>query len=94
MKEIWVVDDLSDTKVKLKKELERLLGLGGEQVDWSVVDEYDDAREALDAFNKMKKEKQKDVAAVIFEGVSHLIYVVVAGCVGERWTVQPRYFTA
>jgi hypothetical protein len=27
-------------------------------------------------------------------GVSHLIYVVVAGCVGERWTVQPRYFTA
>lgn len=29
-----------------------------------------------------------------FLGVSHLIYVVVAGCVGERWTVQPRYFTA
>jgi class 3 adenylate cyclase len=29
-----------------------------------------------------------------FSGVSHLIYVVVAGCVGERWTVQPRYFTA
>jgi hypothetical protein len=28
------------------------------------------------------------------QGVSHLIYVVVAGCVGERWTVQPRYFTA
>lgn len=28
------------------------------------------------------------------KGVSHLIYVVVAGCVGERWTVQPRYFTA
>jgi hypothetical protein len=35
-----------------------------------------------------KKEK------AFFSGVSHLIYVVVAGCVGERWTVQPRYFTA
>jgi type IV pilus assembly protein PilW len=35
-----------------------------------------------------------NVAVQGFEGVSHLIYVVVAGCVGERWTVQPRYFTA
>jgi hypothetical protein len=31
---------------------------------------------------------------VFFLSVSHLIYVVVAGCGGERWTVQPRYFTA
>jgi len=30
----------------------------------------------------------------LFLGVSHLIYVVVASCVGERWTVKLRYFTA
>jgi hypothetical protein len=35
-----------------------------------------------------------ELPKVRFKGVSHLIYVVVAGCVGERWTVQPRYFTA
>ena len=34
------------------------------------------------------------VQPLVKGGVSHLIYVVVAGCVGERWTVQPRYFTA
>jgi hypothetical protein len=38
--------------------------------------------------------RQGKAQALQNQGVSHLIYVVVAGCVGKRWTVQPRYFTA
>jgi hypothetical protein len=54
------------------------------EVDWLFFARDDYITESMGTFAQTDKNS----------GVSHLIYVVVAGCAGERWTVQPRYFTA